>query len=690
MVLLLLRTYLAVQTVGVIAISVCCLFSYSVKQDMLMRIQKAKDSGLTLKLCYTTIAFTGSSAAGKTSFSKLLNKKKFTAYHHSTNVAESKQVVYTAGVVGSGVKSQWIELNHKTMLEQLGRYLNTHTDNLRIEDKDIKSHATKCQVEDVIAENASEPLQFASLGDVWKIVNFLDIGYQPEFINLFPAISSSIDLTFIILSMCGGVKSLDEPVKVIHSKHGKQSYKPYHLHYTNLDLVKLLMAFSKDSSLKIKPPLLPIEYKNKNTSTSYQCFVGTHADKVGKKEIQAIESKLKHTADELKCSKLLWELNKKVLFPVDNTTAGGENEDPIASIIRTRIQLLVENSNIYEVPITWFIFLLEMQRICAENNISFLSYMEAVKICKSGNLSQDEREVQNSLLFFHHMGIILYFHEVPGMRQYVIINHQWLFEKLTCLVNLTFERKGFDLDAITKFKNEGLLSISLIEQINLDADINTEYFVALLQYLKVVARIDEEKYFMPCVLHSFKSITSNILDQLGKIQYTELLVHFVNNPLPQGFFCCLVVEICQNLPKHWLLPLHSTEQKQHTYNNLITFYTSDTGHSVSLIDEIGYLKIQIRHKKNSPPIHYDVRLFLSKSFDQVCTDLQLDNEKLRYGFLCKCGETMTSNNHMASLPKRLDPVPHWIHCSYSPMELTPSHLLWLQPSQKVISNAYHI
>ena len=650
---------------------------------MLDRIQKAKDSGLTLKLCCTTIAFTGTSAAGKTSFLQLLNKKKFTTDYHSTNVAESKQVVYTAGVVGSGVKSQWIELSHETMLEQLGRYLETHTkmSNLNLEDEGIKRHATKCQVEDDIAENFS--FQFASLGDVWKMVNFLDTGGQPEFINLYPAISSSITLTFIILNMCGGVKSLDEPVKVIHSKHGKQSYEPYHLHYTNLDLIKLLMVFSKDSSLKTKPPLLPIEYKNKNTSTSYQCYVGTHADKVSTEEIQSIESKLKRTADKLKCSKLLWELDKKVLFPVDNTTAGSKNEDPIAGVIRIRIQELVENSNIYEVPITWFILLLEMQRICREKNISFLSYMEAVKICETGNLNQDEGEVQSALLFFHHMGIILYYHKVPGMCQYVIINHQWLFEKLTSLVNLTFERKGYDLDSITKFENEGLLSRSLIEQINLDAGINTEYFVALLQHLKVVAKVDEEKYFMPCVLHSFKSTTSNILDQHGNIQYTELFVHFADNPLSRGFFCCLAVEICQNLPKNWLLPL-----QQHTYNNLITFHTSDTGHSISLIDKIGHLKIQIRHKKNSPPIHYDVQCFLSKSFDKVCTHLQLDNEQFRYGFLCNCGDTMASKNHIASLPKGLDPVPHWIQCCFGRMELTPSHLIWLQPPQKVISSSY--
>ena len=223
------------------------------------------------------------------------------------------------------------------------------------------------------------------------------------------------------------------------------------------------------------------------------------------------------------------------------------------------------------------------------------------------------------------------------------------------------------------------------------AGVNTEYFVTLLQHLKIVAKIDEQKYFMPCVLHSFKSKTSDILDQLGKIQYAELLAHFNNNPLPRGFFCCLAVEICQNLPKNWLppqnwkLPLHSTKKRQHTYNNLITFHTSDTGHSISLIDKIGHLEIQILHKKKSPPIHYDVQCFLSKSFDQVCSHLQLDNEQFCYGFLCNCSHTKGSKNHIASFPKGLDFVPHWILCSYgSRIKLTPSHLIWLQPPQEVI------
>ena len=193
---------------------------------------------------------------------------------------------------------------------------------------------------------------------------------------------------------------------------------------------------------------------------------------------------------------------------------------------------------------------------------------------------------------------------------------------------------------------------------------------------------------MPCVLRSFQYATSKIMDYYGNLQYVQLLVHFVNNPIPRGFFCCLVIQICQTLPKNWLPPLKSTEQKQHTYNNLITFHTLDTGHSISLIDKIGYLEILISHHEENPRvIHYEVQQFLTKALNNVCNHLQLDNGLLYYGFFCNC-DTMANNNHIASLPKQLDPPPCWVNCSYDKMKLTPAHLVWLVPPKSLSSPAH--
>ena len=645
------------------------------REEMLKKIQEAKEKGLTVELSYTTVALTGSSAAGKTSFLNLLNNRNFVEHHHSTNVAKSEQVMYTAGVVGSGRESKWINLTHEHMLEQLKHYLETHVD---IDDS-VEEYTNECPVvDDIVAARSlkdiknTDPDSASPLGDKWKIVNFLDTGGQPEFINLFPAISSSVIVTFIVLNMCGGVKSLDEPVKVIHKVNGIESYKSYDLHYTNLDLIKLLMALSKGSCIKATLPLS----NNENTNTSYRCFVGTHADKVTPAEIQEIELKLRCTADELKCKEFLWDLSGNVLFPVDNTTAGSKNEDKNAIKIRQKIQGLVEKSNGDDVPITWLILLLEMQKFCSSTTSDYLTLLQVVEISNKGNLAKDEKEIRKALMLFHLMGVLLYYHDVPEMREYVIINHQWLFKKLESLISLTFEGGGYNHKPISIFRDEGILSKSLIEEIHFKEGIQTGCFIALLEHLKVLAKLDVENYFMPCVLRNFSTANINF-NKYGKLQHDQLIVHFVNNPLPQGFFCCMVVQICQKLPKNW-------QQSKNAYNNFIIFNTSDTGHSILIIDKLGYLIIQIRSRDTfSPAIHYDVKEFLTNNvFGAVCNHLQIDFQQLCYDFLCtKCPKGTASKNHILSVPKKLNPVSNWITCENCDemTKLGDSHLIWLQP-----------
>jgi len=367
-------------------------FILIVKQEMMDRIQKAKSCGLTLKLSYTTIAFTGSAGAGKTNFLNLLYKRKFVPYHNSTGLATSENIISVkkAGVLGSG---QWIEMNHDTMLMELNGYLlsikkmpTTSEIHKRLP-QNVKLDG-RCLVESDIASHLSwTPL----LGEVWTMINLLDTGGQPEFISLFPAIKSSIALTFVILNMKGGAKSLDKPVVVVHNQNGEQSYDPYYLSMTNLDFAKLLMASSKNFRVEIAPLMLLNKTEGIEGNNSYQCYIGTHADQASKKEIDQIEKKIEMIAHELKCKEFLWENEKNsILFPVDNTTAGTNKEDSNAELIRCRIHELVEKRDVYDAPVTWLILLLQIQKNIIEKNLKFVLYEDIIEISQSGGLSKNK------------------------------------------------------------------------------------------------------------------------------------------------------------------------------------------------------------------------------------------------------------------------------------------------------------
>ena len=688
---------------------------------MLKKLEKAKANNETLKVSYTTVLFTGSSGVAKTTLLNKLNKQPLNRHHHSTGVVKSKHTicVKTTAVVKSTEGLQWVNLDYESMISQL----NKHLHNLRFPSKSstmpfsqientpgstttgsgtkrIDLHTAKADevaIDIVTADSSNAP----SLGDVWDIINFLDIGGQPEFVNILPAVSSSIALTFIVFNLSEGLDSL---VHVKHNVHGEPSFKPYHLDCTNLEYIKRLIVSSENFNKNITPSLKSIQ-REECRNDSKICYVGTHAVGLSKVEIQEIDRQLSSVAMELNLQQRSFWCSPKEplmrLFPVDMFPDDKESFEDIIEDIRDNIQKQVQRRDYYEVPITWFIFLLKLQRLCNMNNVSYLSYQEAVDIWNEENVSENQLEtnqglhkgqhksvsqensdVYNILLFFHFMGMLFYYYKVKGMCDFVFVDRQWLFEKLTELVEVKFtknyNKKYISAEDVEKFTMEGRLSINIIKNLKTDLKgIEPLHFINLLDHLNIIAPLDttQRDYFMPCVLPSFtliKSAEFNELDKCyGNIQHAPLLVGFKNGPMPHGFFCHLIVELFRNLPKGWHLPSLPTQEIQHVYNNLTTFPTA-SGHSISIFYRIGYLEIQVRSKKAQPTIiHYEVQCKLDRALRKVADHLQLNNELLCYGFYCNC-----EDKHFAKL-NEVAPAENFF-CNYSAVEMREDHWVWFQ------------
>ena len=721
-------------------------------ETMLAKLEQAKANNETLKVSYTTILFSGSSGVGKTTLLKKLNKEDLNRHHHSTGVAKSKHTicVKTTAVIKTTEGLQWANLDYDSMIS----HLNKHLHNLRFPpstmcttttyslqeastlppQEDMPSEAFNPQVlslsstspsengtdttsESVItrsttkvdlaaadiakADSSNTPL----LGEVWDIINFLDTGGQPEFVNILPAVSSSIALTFIVFNLS---KSLDSLVHVQHNVNGDPSFKPYDLDCTNLEFIKRLMVSSESFNKNVSSSLeLESIQRKDDGNNSKICYVGTYALNVGEEKIEEIDKQLSSIANELELHKRsFWpspNAQLKRLFPVDMFPTDKEREsfEQIVEVVRDNIQDQVQGRDYYEVPITWFIFLLNLQKLCNIKMISYISYQEAVDVWVDENVGQNQSgikldqglredhdesvsrektDVHNILLFFHFMGMLFYYHKVKGMRNFIFIDRQWLFEKLTELVEIKFtkgfSKKGISAEVIEKFTMEGRLNINIINNLKVNLQgIKPLYFIHLLDHLNIVAPIDleVEDYFMPCVLPSFTEKLCNLDKMYGTIQRVPLLVGFKNGPMPHGFFCQLIVELFRRLPTNWESPLLSTARTQHVYNNLITFPTT-SGHAVCLFYKIGYLEIQVRHKKSqSSVIHCDVRCELDKILRKVSDHLQLNKEQLCYGFHCNC----EGIKHFAKL-KSLTTHTEYIRCDYDYIEMTESYRVWLQ------------
>ena len=686
---------------------------------------------------------------GKTTLLNKLNKEELNRHHHSTGVAKSKHTICikTTAVIKTTKGLQWANLDYDSMISHLNKHLhnlrfpplsvtatslppkesmssdlneeilslqllslnstsassvmeNTTTSESVIEENTTK--ADLAAVDIAKADSSNTPL----LGEVWDIINFLDTGGQPEFVNILPAVSSSIALTFIVFNLS---KNLDNLVYVQHNVNGDPSFKPYDLDCTNLEFIKRLMVSSENFNKNVSS-LLELEsiQREDGGNDSKICYVGTHALNVSEEKIKEIDDQLSVIASELELhQRSFWSSPNpqlKRLFPVDMFPPDKEQEsfEHIVEVIRDNIQNQVQGRDYYEIPITWFIFLLNLQKSCIMKKISYISYQEAVDVWVGENASQNESEtksdqglqevrnesvsrektdVHNILLFFHFMGMLFYYHQVKGMRDFIFIDRQWLFEKLTELVEIKFtkhfNKKGISAEVIDKFTMEGRLNINIINNLKVNLQgIKPLYFIHLLDHLNIVAPIDLElkEYFMPCVLPSFTEELGILDNYYGTMQHVPLLVGFKNGPMPHGFFCQLIVELFRKLPTGWRSPLLSTSKMQHVYNNLITFPTT-SGYAVCLFYKIGYLEIQVRHKKSqSTIIHCGVRCELDNILKKVSDHLKLNKKQLCYGFYCNC----EGIQHFAKLEEST-PFVEYVFCGYGPStELTEEYRVWLQ------------
>ena len=708
------------------------------KRLLKQRLNIVKRQHGTIPVRFLKIFFTGSGASGKTSFIQLLLKKKFNENHHSTNVVHTNHAVSvrTAAFHGSSLKSgevNWIEMDlgqevnllrsvllspdlsntkpsskstKSNVLERPNPPVTTDVPSIKRSYRPPKQHSSvfrnvlpdvfKPSIKEAKVTTFNNMLDSSSPetvthqpGEVLNIITVLDTGSQPEYIHLLPTINICPTITFIVHDLS---KSLDDPVLVEYSQHGEHVFVPYHLNYSNMDMIKLLMSAANDSVERPPSDIPHLVATPGSSNISYICFVGTHADRVPKEVVIKTEKQVSTLVNNTKCKTTVWHKEDgNLLFAVDNTTAGKDNEDPMANVLRTRIEELAKEVDVYELPLMWMLLQLEIQQNCAKRQKSYITVNECIKIAKDTGLISNKDEVKSVLLYYHLLRVLIYFEDVPGLCDYVIVDHQWWFDKLSNIISSAFQQSKLKFQAVQRLKYEGILSQELLQCIHWKDEIKEKFFLSLLVYMKIVATVttgydNKEQYFIPFVLPSYNPKQHiDVLAQYGHLQGEPFLIQFQSGLIPRGLFCSLVVELIQNPPKGWQ-PHLSKKEMLHAFSNLISFSLLNH-YSLSLLDKLSYLEVQLRHPEDQfqLPVHNTAYSQLVQALVQTCIHLNFDHSKLQYGFLCDCGKI--TEDHIATLPVMSQSL-LYADCSSSTvyhMKLTPSHTIWLSKEQTLLT-----
>ena len=573
-----------------------------------------------------------------------------------------------------------------------------------------------------------------STPETWDLFTLLDTGGQPEFINMLPAINTSTAITFIVLNMSNGKAYLHDSVIAQYKGEG-YNYTKCTLNYTNMHLLKCLLSSVKVAAMK-KENLHPVIIKKLTEGEQCQpvvCIIGTCADVLKEKlgddyndEICRINTEVRKLVEPIMEENLLifWcEADGNFIIPVDNTISKEpQNIDPVdlpqkvdpINLAMKAIQLesikgntienvkrIRENSTKvlqrkaqYEIPISWFILELELR----SNDKVCIPLTEVQDICDRimpRHRRMNLKQIVEVLKFYHLLGMLLYFDEVDGMKNFVITNPQWLFINLTKIIMCRFKDKANDLFGAHQIGNmrNGICNIELLRRLKLDLQgIELESFIKLLVHLKVIAPMKDSEYFMPTLLPLFdKAKIFNEKEYGTQAAYLvdgqqicpvvePLLIEFTFGTIPRGLFGFLVVQLLQNNPDKYEL-YGSNDHILCRCADLVTFYIKPCWY-VSLFDRISYLELQVRVKGNKRSYHYEVQIAVTKALKQVCDEFKWKFSDCRYGFLChehaedSYGEHLTLLSTSQPIPYA---VPEYTSCRHhQSMDVSETHRIWFE------------
>ena len=666
------------------------------------------------------VLLTGSSAAGKSSFCRLLFGLKFSAEYVSTEVVENRQAlsvgksvaVRNFGMLSKDGEVVWLELDRKHQINYLKSLLvsksfhhrNTvdsddddHNDDKDDDDDDDDDDAdntlneTLTDIKTEIVE--AKPLSDSLCEKTVKIVTVVDTGGQPEYIHLLPAINSYPTITFIVHNV---TKKLDDPVQVRYKKENCKEVPIEILNYSNLDMIHLLMCFVSDS---LKQPLEETVLKQTENEShqyniiaipkkSYIGFVGTHCDLIKNDDLQtmqrSIDDKLDHIVNKEifnECGHAVLRSEKGIIHLVDNTTAGdSEQEDPQVKKIRSQIELYTCDIESKPLPITWMILQLEIQELCNAHHERYITYDEYTRLANENSL-HGENEIKASLEYFHFIGTLLYFQE-DSLRKYVIVNLQWLYTSLARVMRLSLKEVTIhDYNLRKRFDDQRLLAKDDVDcEFHFEdlKQLELNYLFGLLVHLKIITTVtinSTEFYYLPCVSSNLK-----MCDDKHKHLLSEpLLIQFKSGFLPRGFFCSLVVHLLEDQPEGWEHQLHKSAKN---FRDLMIFCLPDKTF-LYMHDKIFYLKVEVRHGRKNFNAPYHPKLFhkLQQYLIKVCEQLRFDQGRLQYGFLCLADESDGDHITVINLPKSSETMPTELQCNRKHINVTKldqSHYIWFE------------
>ena len=444
---------------------------------------------------------------------------------------------------------------------------------------------------------SDSPEDLKRLLEELTMINMTDVGGQPAFLDMLPALTIGPALYFLFFRLDQEL-SKHYPVRfhAADSENEVTLESSYCIEEVLYQCLASIACFSSQS--------LPENSKSasKLAASSGALLFGTYKDKVkDAAQISQIQSTLEEKFKGTKLYKeglLLKPLKSKMAFTVDNMYGTDESEmsdirKDIEGIIKTRFSAI-------PIPVSWLMFRIVLHLL----NKPVVNLAQCEEIAKRLSMPSP---VQEALWFFHHdIGSLMHYSNIPSMEDIVICNPQVVFNSISKLIIDKFKpenRAAIVAGEIDEFHKKGLFSLSHIgdttehPQSNL---LKLKQLVDLLKHLNILAEVkqdqeatdSEPKFIMPAVLKHASEEELRSQPSANSESASTLFIHFEMGFVPFGVFSASIA--------HFLGHQSSTSPKWQLCDNQVRRnklrFIIDGAFYATLISRPQYVEIHVeRH-----------------------------------------------------------------------------------------------
>ncbi len=515
-----------------------------------------------------------------------------------------------------------------------------------------------------------------------------DTGGQPELMDMLPALTIGPGLYLLFFSY---KFKLDEEYRVFYQRASGETTAPENSEFTLQEMLLRTLAsvscFSSSAHLQPLPGAdnSPIIGEILESSKSVVYIVGTHKDQVSEENIATVDSQLQKViqdTDFYENGILQFCSQDKLVVSLDNMKGGVEEIYHLHQLLENAME---KHFKKLKIPAVWLLFSLCLRM----REVRTASMKTCLALSNAFNMTLYETKV--ALWFLHHhAGVLMYFPDVPGLEDLVIIDIQVVYDSITGVILKAMSFDSVGQAKAKRFRKTGRFTMKDLKSATSKSSggvIPPEQLVALLAYLHIIAEIvsveysksvleEEKEYIIPCVLEntSAKELDLFHKESCRSCLVEPLLMYFSSGFTPMGLFSASTACLVSN--KSFTLIREGVKK------NLVTFLYGSNLIRVTFVSRSKYFEMVVSCDPTfQDSIHHECTALKQEIEDTLkkASSRMNYNSYMDYQFAFDC-RSHEGGNHLGVVDGAHS-VPKVMKCLFNPdspqaVVLTNRHLIW--------------